>query len=60
MIDVPLQLGATDCGLFVVAYMTSLAFENPSDLRYNQEILRSHLLSCFSMKKLKLYTYNPM
>ena len=40
VVDVPLQLGVTDCGLFVVAYMTSLAFgEYPSDIKYNQEVL---------------------
>lgn len=56
MVDVPLQLGVTDCSLFVVAYMTSLAFgENPNDVRYNQEVLRSHLVSCFSNKKLTLF-----
>ena len=56
VVDVPLQLGVTDCGLFVVAYMTSLAFgEYPSDIKYNQEVLRSHLVSCFSVKKPTLF-----
>ena len=55
MVDVPLQVGVKDCGLFTVAYMTSLAFgENPGNVRYNQDVLRSHL-GCFSLKKLTLF-----
>ena len=36
MVDVPSQVGVKDCGLFIIAYMTSLAFgENPGNVRYN-------------------------
>ena len=45
------QKGSTDCGLFAIAVMTSLAHkEDPSTTKYNQNKMRQHLLDCFSNK----------
>lgn len=45
------QKGSTDCGLFAIAVMTSLAHkEDPSTAKYDQNKMRQHLLDCFSNK----------
>lgn len=45
------QKGLTDCGLFAIAVMTSLAHkEDPSTAKYDQNKMRQHLLDCFSNK----------
>ena len=45
------QLGASDCGLFSLAFATSLCFgDNPSEIQYNQKQLREHVVSCFEAK----------
>ena len=41
------QSGDNDCGVFSAAYCTSLTYEqNPSEIVYNQSILRQHLIKC--------------
>ena len=43
------QHGVSDCGLFETAVCTALAFKaNPSELRWDQSRMRSHLSRCFS------------
>ena len=45
------QEGSTDCGLFAIAVMASLAHrEDPSSVTYDQNKMRKHLLECFSSK----------
>ena len=45
------QEGSTDCGLFAIAVMASLAHrEDPSVIKYDQNKMREHLLECFSSK----------
>ena len=52
MIPVQKQQGSKDCGLFAIAIMASLAFnENPSCVLYKQNHLRTHLLDCFTNKR---------
>lgn len=42
------QKGSVDCGLFALAYATSIIFgEDVSTREYNQGKMRSHLISCF-------------
>ena len=41
------QKGSSDCGLFLIAYATDLAYGNdPASYRYDQTKLRSHFLEC--------------
>lgn len=48
-----IQKGASDCGLFAIAYATDLAHGNdPATLRYNQDKLRLHFLHCLKQKQL--------
>ena len=45
--DVQRQQGYSDCGLFAVAFATSLCGgEDPTKISYVQHSLRSHLISC--------------
>ena len=47
------QTGGTDCGLFAIAYMTSLAHgDNPFIICYEQIKMRAHLIECFAKGKL--------
>ena len=49
MVPVQKQQGSKDCGVFAIAIMASLAFdENPSCVTYRQNHLRTHLLDCFT------------
>ena len=49
MIPVQKQQGSKDCGVFAIAIMVSLAFdENPSCVAYKQNHLRTRLLYCFT------------
>ena len=45
------QEGFKDCGVFAIAFATSLAFgKNPEELQFDQEKLRSHLIYCLEQK----------
>ena len=46
-IDVQVQVGSDDCGLFALTFAASLcAGENPAELTYSQDKFRSHLANC--------------
>ena len=50
------QKGAQDCGLFAIAFATSIACgEDPSKRMYNQDLMREHLVKCFSNKVVQLF-----
>jgi len=47
------QKGKKDCGLFAIAYATALAYGcNLSKVKFCQESMRSHLVSCIEQDKL--------
>ena len=47
--NVAAQKGSTECGLYAIAMMTTLAFnDNPTDVVYSQQDMRAHLGQCFS------------
>ncbi len=47
------QTGSQDCGLFVIAFMTSLAHgQNPTDVKYLQEEMRIHLVKCIESQEM--------
>ena len=53
MMPMQKQYRSTDCGVFTIAVMTSLAHEeDPSRFKYNQMELRQHLLDCITNGKL--------
>ena len=54
MVQVQTQKGTKDCGVFAVAFLTALAYnQNPADgpIQYCQDQLRSHLCNCFIRQK---------
>ena len=43
------QVGGTDCGLFSIAALTAIAFnQDPSEIIFCQEEMRSHLATCLT------------
>ena len=45
------QQGASNCGLFSLAFSTSLCFgDNPLEIQYSQKQLHEHVVSCFEAK----------
>ena len=56
MIDVQVQKGSKGCGVFAIAFLTSLAYnQDPGQIVYNQEQLHCHLCDCFTKGKLIPY-----
>ena len=53
------QYGGNDCGLFSLAFATSLCFgEEPSKTCYHQDQLRSHLLHCLEKRVMTPFPKN--
>ena len=53
MMSMQQQAGSTDCGVFAIAVVTSLAHdEDPSEIKYIQEEMRQHLLECITKEDL--------
>lgn len=51
-ISVQMQRGQNDCGLFALAFATSLCYgENPSEMQYVQKSLRKHYRSCLETNR---------
>ena len=45
--DVLKQTNYSDCGLYAIAFATSICNgENPTKLQYDQYLMRGHLISC--------------
>jgi len=52
-IDVQLQHGCADCGIFSIAFATTLASRNqPGYYIYNQGEMRQHLENCLSQQSI--------
>ena len=50
------QAGGTDCGLFSIAFITAIAYnEDPSKIKFCQMEMRSHLANCFKNNYLTLF-----
>ena len=53
MRDVQIQSGASDCGLFSIAFAVCLCQgKDPCRFSWTQELMRSHLSACFSNQRL--------
>ena len=51
------QNNVVDCGVFAIAFTTSLAYgEDPSDIIYDQTVLRSHFLKCLKQEKMETFS----
>ena len=55
-IDIQMQSGSTDCGIFAVAFATALANgEPPGALIFNQPERRKHLMECLELQFLSAF-----
>ncbi len=53
MMDVQLQSGASDCGLFAIACALALCSgQNPCKITWTQGVMRTHLANCLSSHRL--------
>ncbi len=51
--DVQMQSGSYDCGLFAIAFATALVFnEQPGRFLFDQHLMRAHLLECFKHRRM--------
>ena len=50
------QTNSVDCGLFAIAFATSLAFgEDPANVTYDSKKLRMHLIKCLNKKQMTCF-----
>ena len=55
-VNIAMQSGSTECGLYAVAVMTALAFgQDPAVLVFHQNSLRTHLGECFQTGYIQLF-----
>ena len=48
------RAGSSDCGLHAIANVVTIAYgENPSQIKYDQAVMRSHLVKYLSAKKVE-------
>ncbi|CAF3460435.1 unnamed protein product [Rotaria sp. Silwood2] len=58
--NVQQQIGGNDCGLFALAFATSLCHgTSPSMLFYNQSLLREHYVQCIENNKIEPFPSKP-
>ena len=59
--NVQMQAGGYDCGLFAVAFATALAFgEPPGQYHFAQEKMHHHLWSCFERGQISMFPYSKL
>ena len=55
-VDIQEQRGASDCGLFALAFITSICNGiDPASYSYQQAAMRSHTLSCIEKSQMTLF-----
>ena len=53
MMDVQMQSGGYDCGLFSIAFATALVFgEQPGQFLFDQKKMRAHLIQCLEVQQI--------
>ena len=53
---VQVQQGSNDCGLFTIAFATSLCGgKNPIEINYKQHLLCSHPLNCVTKQEISVF-----
>ena len=54
--DVQMQSGGYDCGLFSIAFATALVFgEQPGRYLFDQKKMRAHLIQCLERQQMSSY-----
>ena len=55
-VDVQMQCGDRDCGLFAIAFATALCFgKQPEQLSFHQDQMRSHLIQCLETQEISMF-----
>lgn len=55
-VNVQMQYGGTDCGIFAIAFATALALGHaPESLHFKQDSMRQHLLECLQSRKMTMF-----
>ncbi|CAF1381994.1 unnamed protein product [Rotaria sp. Silwood1] len=58
--NVQQQVGGHDCGLFALAFATSLCYGHiPSSLSYDQKSLRNHYVNCIENNEIQRFPSKP-
>lgn len=56
IMDVQMQSGDSNCGLFSIAFATALVFgEQPGALLFNQQKMRAHLIKCHECQEISMF-----
>ena len=59
--DVHMQSGGYDCGLFAIAFATALVYGNqPGHFIFHQEKTRAHLIQCLQQQEMSLFPVKKM
>lgn len=57
-VDVQMQAGTYDCGLFAIAFATALVLGyNPGQYLFDQNSMRRHLWNCLQSKKMLMFPF---
>jgi len=55
-IDVQMQAGGSDCGVFALAFATAICFgHSPGKFQFNQQQMRSHLIDCLEKEHFTMF-----
>jgi hypothetical protein len=57
--NVAQQKGAEDCGLFALAFATSICFNEITSVQFDQERMRDHYFKCLTKNEISLFPSNP-
>lgn len=49
------QNGGSDCGVFAIAFATSIAINHKVDMKFDQARMRAHLVRCIEKRELSLF-----
>ena len=49
------QNGGSDCGVYAIAFATSIAISHKVDMKFDQARMRAHLVSCIEKRELLLF-----
>ena len=57
--NVAQQKGAEDCGLFALAFATSICFNEITSVQFDQERMRDHYFKCLTNKEISIFPSKP-
>ena len=59
--NVQMQSGTYDCGLFAIAFATALVHgEHPGKFLFNQDSMRLHLMRCLELGEMTMFPIKKM